>query len=110
MIIPHVPADRLGPDWPHAGGLTAGEALAARQRYGANDIVEAVGHPWVQFFSRLEWLLIGLVGALMAILVTAGYLRSFETGDVDHERAMALGVLTLSSATLTGIEKLPRRF
>ena len=55
----------------------------------------------VQFFSRLEWLLIGVVGALMTILVTAGYLRSFETGDVDHGRAMALGVLTLSSATLT---------
>ena len=46
MIIPHVPTDRLGPDWPRAGGLTAGEALAARQRYGANDIVEAVEHPW----------------------------------------------------------------
>lgn len=55
----------------------------------------------VQFFSRLEWLLIGVVGALMTILVTAGYLRSFETDDVDHGRAMALGVLTLSSATLT---------
>ena len=55
----------------------------------------------MQFFSRLEWLLIGVVGTLMTILVTAGYLRSFETGDVDHGRAMALGVLTLSSATLT---------
>jgi Ca2+-transporting ATPase len=55
----------------------------------------------VQFFSRLEWLLIGVVGALMTILVTVGYLRSFATGDVDHGRAMALAVLTLSSATLT---------
>jgi hypothetical protein len=48
-----------------------------------------------------EWLLIGVVGTLMTILVTAGFLRSFRTGDVDHGRAMALGVLTLSSATLT---------
>lgn len=55
----------------------------------------------VQFFSRLEWLLIGVVGALITILVTAGYLRSYATGDVDHGRAMALAVLTLSSATLT---------
>ena len=55
----------------------------------------------VKFFSRLEWLLIGVVGVLTTILVTAGYLRSFSTGDVDHGRAMALGMLTLSSATLT---------
>jgi Ca2+-transporting ATPase len=46
MIIPHVPTDRLGPDWPRAAGLTAGRALELRQRYGPNDIVEAVEHPW----------------------------------------------------------------
>ena len=46
MIIPHVPTDRLGSDWPHSAGLTAGRALEARQRYGPNDIVEAVQHPW----------------------------------------------------------------
>ena len=46
MIIPHVPTDRLGSDWPHSAGLTAGGALEARQRYGPNDIVEAVEHPW----------------------------------------------------------------
>jgi Ca2+-transporting ATPase len=55
----------------------------------------------VQFFSRGEWLLIGVAGALATVLVTAGYVRSFQSGDVDHGRAMALGVLTLSSATLT---------
>ena len=46
MIVPHVPTDRLDPDWPRSGGLTAGGALAARQRYGPNDVVEAVEHPW----------------------------------------------------------------
>jgi Ca2+-transporting ATPase len=46
MIIPHVPTDRLGPDWPRSAGLTASRALEARQQYGANDIVEAVEHPW----------------------------------------------------------------
>ena len=55
----------------------------------------------VRFFSRAEWLLIVVVGGLVTVLVTLGYLRSFETGDVDHGRAMALGVLTLSSAVLT---------
>jgi Ca2+-transporting ATPase len=55
----------------------------------------------VRFFSRSEWLLIVVVGALVTVLVTAGYIRSFEAGDVDHGRAMALAVLTLSSAVLT---------
>ncbi len=55
----------------------------------------------VRFFSRSEWLLIIVVGALVTVLVTAGYVRSFEAGDVDHGRAMALAVLTLSSAVLT---------
>ncbi len=55
----------------------------------------------VRFFSRSEWLLIVVVGVLVTVLVTSGYVRSFETGDVDHGRAMALAVLTLSSAVLT---------
>jgi Ca2+-transporting ATPase len=55
----------------------------------------------VRFFSRSEWLLIIVVGALVTVLVTAGYVRSFEAGDVNHGRAMALAVLTLSSAVLT---------
>ena len=46
MIIPHVPTDRLGPDWPRSEGLTATQAVEAQQRYGPNDIVEAVEHPW----------------------------------------------------------------
>ena len=46
MIIPHIPTERLGPGWPRSEGLTASQALEARQRYGPNDIVEAVEHPW----------------------------------------------------------------
>jgi Ca2+-transporting ATPase len=55
----------------------------------------------VRFFSRAEWLLIVVVGSLVTVLVTAGYVRSFEAGNVDHGRAMALAVLTLSSAVIT---------
>ena len=80
----------------HPTALLVFQGLPSPDGFGSVDRRRAV-----QFFSRLEWLLIGVVGALMTILVTAGYLRSFETGDVDHGRAMALGVLTLSSATLT---------
>jgi hypothetical protein len=46
MIIPHVPTDRLGSVWFRSSGLTANQALEAGQRYGPNDIVEAVEHPW----------------------------------------------------------------
>jgi len=55
----------------------------------------------VRFFAPSEWFLIGAVGALVTVLVTFGYVRSFEAGDVDHGRAMAMGVLTLSSAVIT---------
>jgi Ca2+-transporting ATPase len=48
--------------------------------------------------------LIGAVGALATALVAAGYVRSLgPTGDVPHARAMALAVLTLSSAVLTAL-------
>ena len=80
----------------HPTALLVFQGLPSPDGFGSVDRRRAV-----QFFSRLEWFLIGVVGVLMTILVTAGYLRSFETGDVDHGRAMALGVLTLSSATLT---------
>jgi len=80
----------------HPTALLVFQGLPSPDGFGSVDRRRAV-----QFFSRLEWLSIGVVGALMTILVTAGYLPSFKTGDVDHGRAMALGVLTLSSATLT---------
>jgi Ca2+-transporting ATPase len=36
-------------------------------------------------------------------MVTAGYVRSFDAGQVTHGRAMALAVLTLSSAAITAV-------
>lgn len=46
MIAHPVPIDRLGPDWPRSSGLTSAQALDARRRYGPNQIVEVVEHPW----------------------------------------------------------------
>ena len=44
----------------------------------------------------------GLVGGLITVFVVLGYLTSAaEPGGVEHGRAMALAVLTLSSAGLT---------
>lgn len=80
----------------HPTALLVFQGRPSPEGFGSGDKRRAV-----QFFSRLEWLMIGVVGALMTVLVTAGYLRSLETGDVDHGRAMALAVLTLSSAALT---------
>ena len=116
MITRQVPADRLGPAWPRSDGLTTLEAVDVRHRYGANDIVDVAEHPWgyplLYLPTHIVWLkmlihptallvfLIFVVGVFLTVLVIAGYVRSFETGDVDHGRAMALGVLTLSSAVL----------
>jgi Ca2+-transporting ATPase len=55
----------------------------------------------LRFFTTFEWLVIVLTGAMVAGFVAGGYVRSFETGHVDHGRAMALAILTLSSASLT---------
>jgi len=55
-----------------------------------------------RFFTRRDWGTIGLVGGLITLFVVLGYLTSTaEPGGVEHGRAIALAVLTLSSAVLT---------
>ena len=56
-----------------------------------------------RFFTRLEWTSIVTVGAALTAMVTIGYVRAFEAGQVEHGRAMALAVLTLSSAAVTAV-------
>ena len=80
----------------HPTALLVFQGLPSPDRFGPIDRSRTV-----RFFSRSEWLLIVVVGSLVTVLVTAGYVRSFEAGDVDHGRAMALAVLTLSSAVIT---------
>ena len=80
----------------HPTALLVFQGLPSPDRFGPIDRSRTV-----RFFSRSEWLLIFVVGSLVTVLVTAGYVRSFEAGDVDHGRAMALAVLTLSSAVIT---------
>jgi Ca2+-transporting ATPase len=55
----------------------------------------------LRFFTALEWVAIVLTGVVVTGFVAGGYLRSFATGHVDHGRAMALAILTLSSASIT---------
>jgi len=55
----------------------------------------------VRFFEPGDARAIAVVGVLGTAAVTAGYLLSLRGGDVLHARAMALSILTLSSAALT---------
>lgn len=54
-----------------------------------------------RFFSRREWTVMLLAGVLIGALVVSGYVRSVGEGGVEHGRAMALAMLTLSSAAVT---------
>jgi Ca2+-transporting ATPase len=55
-----------------------------------------------RFFSRREWGVIAAIGALVTASVIIGYVGSLgEQGSVEHARAMAVAVLTFTSAGLT---------
>lgn len=55
-----------------------------------------------RFFSRWQWFVIALVGAVVTVMVVYSYDRSLGTGhDVEHARAMALLVLMAASAGIT---------
>jgi P-type Ca2+ transporter type 2C len=71
--------------------LPSGERLAPVRRGGP-----------VRFFSAAEWAVISAVGMLATVLVSAGYLTSLgDHGSVAHARAMALAILTFTSAAAT---------
>ena len=58
--------------------------------------------PEARFFSRAAWARIGALGALVTACIVLGYVRSLGLGrEVEHARAMALAILTLSSAGVT---------
>jgi Ca2+-transporting ATPase len=55
-----------------------------------------------QFFSRGEWILITVCGALLFALTIGGYFLSLGSGqNVEHARATAMAVLTFGSAGCT---------
>ncbi|MBX6313086.1 MAG: HAD-IC family P-type ATPase [Isosphaeraceae bacterium] len=52
-----------------------------------------------RFFAPMEWATIAATGVLVTAMVMAGYLRSLEgVGNVEHGRAMALGMYTVTAA------------
>lgn len=54
-----------------------------------------------RFFSTGEWISIVGIGLMVTAMLVGGYVRSYRTGSVEHGRAMAMAMLTLSSATIT---------
>lgn len=83
----------------HPTALLVFQELPATERLAPR----GAGGP-ARFFARRDWLAIALAGALVTVFVVAGYLASLaEGGGVEHGRAMALAVLTLSSAALTAV-------
>jgi Ca2+-transporting ATPase len=61
-------------------------------------------HHDARFFTPLDWARIGGVGTLITVLVVTGYVWSLGDGlAVEHARAMALAVLTLTSAATTAV-------
>lgn len=81
----------------HPTALLMFQDLPATER-----LAPAVRRRVARFFSNAEWLRIILVGTALTIIVAAGFERSLGAGrDVEHARAMALAVLTMSSAVLS---------
>jgi Ca2+-transporting ATPase len=64
-----------------------------------------------RFFDLREWALIMVIGALISAMVMAGYLRSLEgVRNVEHGRAMALAVFTVTgAATAAALSRLGSR-
>ena len=55
-----------------------------------------------RFFSQAQWLMLLATGLVIAVIVSAGYLKGLEgIGNVEHGRAMAIATLTTASAMVT---------
>ncbi len=80
-------------------------ALLVFQELPARDRLEPMpALARVSFFSRREWAVIALVGTLLTLAVAFAYDRGLgRLGRVEHARALALLVLTLTSAGLAAV-------
>jgi P-type Ca2+ transporter type 2C len=83
----------------HPTALLAFQALARSER------LRPMPHTSrARFFSLRDWLILAIAGALSTSVVTAGFVHSLaEAGNVSHGRAMAIAVLTLTSALSAAI-------
>jgi Ca2+-transporting ATPase len=76
-------------------------ALLAFQELPTGRLRPIAPHRNTSFFASSDWIMIAVVGITVTALVTGGYVWSLgDDGNVAHARAMALAVLTLSSAAI----------
>lgn len=76
--------------------------LVFQQRAASGDLGQLPRRTRLRLFDGREWLVIGLVGALAAGLVMAGFVYSLGPGyDVAHGRSMAMAALVAACATVT---------
>lgn len=79
-------------------------ALLAFQELPATGRIERArgGNRRLHLFSRRDWTFMLATGGLITAMVVAGYVRSVsDSGQVQHGRAMALGILAFASAGVT---------
>lgn len=78
--------------------------LVFQETPGQHALEPAGGHARDRFFSAPDWAMIAATGLLITVLVAGAYGHALGTrGDVAHARAMALAMLTFSSAGLTAV-------
>lgn len=81
----------------HPTALLVFQELAAKEQ-----LARARPQRPTRFFSPRDWAVIAAIGALITVLIVAGYVGSVDAGrNVLHGRAMALAGLSLVSAAVT---------
>jgi Ca2+-transporting ATPase len=85
--------------------------LAFQQAAPRGALAAADRRASARFFDRRDWLVIGAVGTLVTLALSAGYARSLgPEHTVEHARSMALALLIVASATVTaGLSRLRGR-
>ncbi|MGZ8992887.1 MAG: cation-translocating P-type ATPase, partial [Burkholderiaceae bacterium] len=78
-------------------------ALLVFQKLPESDQLEVVPRPApLRFFDQREWFIIGAVGVIITLVISAGYVRGLGVyRDIDHARTVALAALIVASGTLT---------
>ena len=85
--------------------------LAFQQSAPHGALMAAARGATTRFFDRRDWMVIGAVGSLITLALSAGYARSLGPEEtMEHARSMALAVLIVASATVTaGLSRCRRR-
>jgi Ca2+-transporting ATPase len=77
--------------------------LAFQQSAPAGALAAVERHATARFFSPRDWLVIGAVGIVVTLALLAGYAHSLAAAQsVEHARSLALAMLIVAGAAVTG--------